>query len=161
MLRMEKERITIYDDDATYLTLEITSNQAGEGIYRFYPEPEDELTLTIYKRKARVRDPDNPDETLVVDVIDEKDEELSFYMETEDGEIVPFSTTDYTPIKDPIAEIVYTVDDPENIVIKIDTTGIEEGVYWYDIALRINADNEVYHIAVRRTIEIKRREKPS
>ena len=81
-------------------------------------------------------------------------------METEDGEIVPFSTTDYTPIKDPIAEIVYTVDDPENIVLKIDTTGIEEGVYWYDIALRINADNETYHIAVRKTIEIRRREKP-
>ena len=160
MLRMEKEKITIYDDDTTYLTLEITSNQAGEGIYRFYPAPDDELTLTIYKRKARVRDPDNPEETLVVDVIDEKDEELSFYLETEDGEIVSFSTTDYAPIKDPIAEVTYTVDDPENIVLKIDTTGIEEGVYWYDIALRINADNEIYHIAVRRIIEIKRREKP-
>lgn len=160
MLRMEKEKITIYDDDTTYLTLEITSNQAGEGIYRFYPAPDDELTLTIYKRKARVRDPDNPEETLVVDVIDEKDEELSFYLETEDGEIVSFSTTDYAPIKDPIAEVTYTVNDPENIVLKIDTTGIEEGVYWYDIALRINADNETYHIAVRRIIEIKRREKP-
>ena len=160
MLRMEKEKITIYDDDTTYLTLEITSNQAGEGIYRFYPAPDDELTLTIYKRKARVRDPDNPEETLVVDVIDEKDEELSFSLETEDGEIVSFSTTDYAPIKDPIAEVTYTVDDPENIVLKIDTTGIEEGVYWYDIALRINADNEIYHIAVRRIIEIKRREKP-
>ena len=43
MLRMEKEKITIYDDDTTYLTLEITSMQAGEGVYRFYPEPEDEL----------------------------------------------------------------------------------------------------------------------
>lgn len=160
MLRMEKEKITIYDDDATYLTLEITSNQAGEGIYRFYPTLGDELKLTIYKRKARVRDPDNPEETLVVDVIDEKDEELSFYLETEDGEIVSFSTTDYAPVKDPIAELVYTVNDPENIVLKIDTTDIEEGVYWYDIALWINADNETYHIAVRRTLEIKRREKP-
>lgn len=160
MLRMEKEKITIYDDDATYLTLEITSNQAGEGIYRFYPAPEDELKLTIYKRKALVRDPDNPDETLVVDVIDEKDEELSFYMETEDGEIISFSTNEYTPVKDPIAELVYQVDDPENIVLKVDTTDIEEGVYWYDIALRIEADDEIYHIAVRRTIEIKRREIP-
>lgn len=160
MLRMEKDKIMIYDDDTTYLTLEITSMQPGEGVYRFYPSPDDELKLTIYARKALVRDPDNPEETLVVDVIDEKDEELSFYMETEDGEIVSFSTNEFTPVKDPIAEIVYRVNNPEDIVLKLDTTDIEEGVYWYDIALRIEADDETYHIAVRRTIEIKRREIP-
>lgn len=157
---MEKEKITIYDDDTTYLSLEITSMQPGEGIYRFYPEPEDELKLTIYARKALVRDPDNPEKTLVVDVIGEQDDVMSFYMETEDGEIVSVTTSDYTPVKDPIAELVYQVDDPENIVLKVDTTNIEEGVYWYDIAMRIEADDETYHIAVRRTIEIKRREIP-
>lgn len=160
MLRMEKEKVMIYDDDTTYLSLEITSMQPGEGVYRFYPEPEDELKMTIYARKVLVRDPDNPDETLVVDVIDEKDEELSFYMETEDGEIVSFSTNEFTPIRDPIAEFDFSVNDPENIVLKLDTTAIEAGTYWYDIALRIDADDEVYHIAVRKTIEIKRREKP-
>lgn len=160
MLRMEKEKITIYDDDTTYLTLEITSMQPGEGIYRFYPEPEDELKLTIYARKALVRDPDNPDETLVVDVIDEKDEELSFYMETEDGEIVSFSTQEFTPVKDPIAEFDFNVDDPENIVLKLDTKEIEVGTYWYDITLRINATNEKYTVVNRKLLEIRRREKP-
>ena len=160
MLRREKEKVMIYDDDTTYLNLEITAMQPGEGVYRFYPEPEDELKMTIYARKVLVRDPDNPDETLVVDVIDEKDEELSFYMETEDGEIVSFSTNEFTPIRDPIAEFDFSVNDPENIVLKLDTTAIEAGTYWYDIALRIDADDEVYHIAVRKTIEIKRREKP-
>ena len=160
MLRMEKEKITIYDDDTTYLTLEITSMQPGEGIYRFYPEPEDELKLTIYARKALVRDPDNPDETLVVDVIDEKDEELSFYMETEDGEIVSFSTQEFTPVKDPIAEFDFNVDDPENIVLKLDTKEIEAGTYWYDITLRINATNEKYTVVNRKLLEIRRREKP-
>ena len=160
MLRMEKEKITIYDDDTTYLTLEITSMQPGEGIYRFYPEPEDELKLTIYARKALVRDPDNADETLVVDVIDEKDEELSFYMETEDGEIVSFSTQEFTPVKDPIAEFDFNVDDPENIVLKLDTKEIEAGTYWYDITLRINATNEKYTVVNRKLLEIRRREKP-
>ena len=160
MLRMEKEKITIYDDDTTYLTLEITSMQPGEGIYRFYPEPEDELKLTIYARKALVRDPDNPDETLVVDVIDEKDEELSFYMETEDGEIVSFSTQEFTPVKDPIAEFDFNVDDPENIVLKLDTKEIEAGTYLYDITLRINATNEKYTVLNRKLLEIRRREKP-
>lgn len=160
MLRMDKEKITIYDDDTTYLTLEITTMQPGEGVYRFYPEPEDELKLTIYARKALVRDPDNPEKTLVVDVIGEQDDVMSFYMETEDGEIVSVTTSDYTPVKDPIAEFDFSVNDPENIVLKLDTTAIEAGTYWYDIALRIDADDEVYHIAVRKTIEIKRREKP-
>lgn len=160
MLRMDKEKIMIYDDDTTYLTLEITSMQPGEGVYRFYPAEGDELKLTVYAKKVRVRNPDNPEETLVVDVIDERDEEVSFYMETEDGEIVTFSTTDYAPVRDPIAEFDYTVRDPENLVMKLDTRNIEAGTYWYDIALRIDADDEVYHIAIRKTIEIKRREKP-
>lgn len=160
MLRMEKEKIMIYDDDTTYLTLEITSMQPGEGVYRFYPSPDDELKLTIYARKALVRDPDNPEQTLVVDVVDERDEEVSFYMETEDGEIVSFTTQDFTPVRDPIAEFEYEINDPENITLKLDTRSIEAGVYWYDIALRIDADDDVYHIAIRKTIEIKRREKP-
>ena len=160
MLRMEKEKITIYDDDATYLTLEITSNQAGEGIYRFYPAPEDELTFTVYYRKALVPDPLHPEETLVVDVVDEKDEEVSFYMETEDGEIISFTSDEYTPIKDPVAEIQADMSDPENVSVCFDTTGIDAGLYWYDITLRINATNEKYTVVNRKLLEIRRREKP-
>ena len=160
MLRMDKERITILNDDTTYLDIQITTNQSGEGIYRLFPSAEDELKMTIYRRRAIVPDPLHPEETLVVDVIDEKDEEVSFYMETEDGEIISFTSDDYTPVKDPIAEIIAVVTDPDNICFRIDTTGIEENIYWYDITLRIHADDEKYTIVNRKEIEIKRREKP-
>ena len=160
MLRMDKDRITILNDDTTYLDIQLTSNQAGEGIYRLYPAPDDELKFTIYYRKALVPDPLHPNEQLVVDVIDEKDEELTFYMETEDGEIISFTSDEYTPIKDPIAEFEADCAEPDNISVRIDTTGIEAGLYWYDITLRINATDEKYTIINRKEIEIKRREKP-
>ncbi|MBP1592058.1 MAG: hypothetical protein ILP22_08465, partial [Oscillospiraceae bacterium] len=92
MLRLEKEKITILNDDTTCLDIQLTTNQSGEGIYRLYPSPEDELTFTVYYRKAIVPDPLHPEQTLVVDVVDEKDEEVSFYMETEDGEIISFTS---------------------------------------------------------------------
>ena len=160
MLRMDKERITILNDDTTYLDIHITTNQAGEGIYRLFPAPEDELKMTIYRRRVIVPDPLHPEETIVVDVIDEKDEEVSFYMETEDGEIISFTSDDYTPVKDPIAEFEADCTDPDYISVNVDTTGIEEGLYWYDITLRINATNEKYTVVNRKLLEIRRREKP-
>ena len=160
MLRMDKDRITILNDDTTYLDIQLTTNQAGEGIYRLYPAPDDELKMTIYYRRALVPDPLHPNEQLVVDVIDEKDEEVSFYMETEDGEIISFSSDEFTPIKDPIAEFEADVTDPDYISVNVDTTGIDEGLYWYDITFRINATGEKYTIINRKEIEIKRREKP-
>ena len=72
MRRMDKDKITILNDDTTYLDIQLTTNQSGEGIYRLYPSPEDELTFTVYYRKAIVPDPLHPEETLVVDVVDEK-----------------------------------------------------------------------------------------
>ena len=160
MRRMDKDKITILNDDTTFLDIQLTTNQSGEGIYRLYPSPEDELTFTVYYRKAIVPDPLHPEETLVVDVVDEKDEEVSFYMETEDGEIISFTSDEYTPIKDPVAEIQADMSDPENVSVCFDTTGIDAGLYWYDITLRIDATNEKYTVVNRKLLEIRRREKP-
>ena len=52
MLTMEKEKLTVYNDDTTLVEIIILDNQQNEGVYRFYPETEDEVTLTIYDKKG-------------------------------------------------------------------------------------------------------------
>lgn len=81
MLKLEKQKIEVYDNDPVHLTIELTSNQAGEGIYRLYPSVDDEIKLIIYKKKAEddptsaeiigeyyadMSDPEN----LVIDIVD-------------------------------------------------------------------------------------------
>lgn len=82
MLKLEKQKIEVYDNDPVHLTIELTSNQAGEGIYRLYPSVDDEIKLIIYKKEddvtpteiygeyyADMSDPEN----LVIDIINTED----------------------------------------------------------------------------------------
>ncbi|MBP5580287.1 MAG: hypothetical protein J6X85_00585, partial [Ruminococcus sp.] len=63
-------------------------------------------------------------------------------------------------IKDPVAEIQADMSDPENVSDCFDTTGIDAGLYWYDLTLRIKATDEKYTVISRKLLEIRRREKP-
>lgn len=159
MLKLDKQRIEVYDNDPVHLTIELTSNQAGEGIYRLFPSTDDVLKLTIYKKKAVVPHPITGEE-IIVDIIQETDEDqYQFYIETEDGDRISYYAEEpITPYIETVGEYYADMSDPRNLVIDIvHTEDIPEGSYWFDITYFINADSETYHVAKRQEILFQRR----